>query len=691
MKKQLVSIMLAAALLLCLIPMGMVDASAASEFEVSQECVELIKKFEGFREKPYWDYSQYTVGYGTRPLTDEDLARYKAEGISEEEAQELLMVYLNNAGKSLNSFIDKHDLKMTQGQFDALLSLTFNCGSAWLYKESNFRSAVIEGRIGNDFLFAIGQWSTAGGSVHKGLIRRRLIEANMYLNGIYEDSVPENYCYVLFDANGGTSDVRVQAYDSNITASIIATPTREGYIFLGWYSEPNGGTRVNLLDSNVRNDTLYAHWSVDASYVPSDPTEGTQPEEGTNVKIQVTVTANQVNVRKGPGTNYSVVTRVNSGKILTITEIAEGSGYTWGKFEDGWIALQYTNYEEVKNGQEDDAPEEEPVSQMGTVTGDALRIRKGPSTGYEIVGHLYIGSKVEILEIQTVGATQWGKISKGWISMDYVKLDAVEEDEPEATEPTAPPATEPTIPQTTESTVPPTTEPTVPTTTEPTVPETTAPPATEPDNDEDAARMGTVTGDALRIRKGAGTSYSVVGFLYIGERVEILEQKTVGSMTWGRISKGWISMDYVDLDTAEDSASDAVSGTVKVDGLLRVRSGAGTAYSIAGYLENGDKVQILEQKTVGSTKWGRIDQGWISMDYVQLDDAASQPEEEKPQTKTGTVTASCLRVRSGAGTSNKIVAYLFTGAKVEILETKTVDGTVWGRIEQGWISMDYVK
>ncbi len=677
MKKR-ISIILAVALLLCLIPVGTVRASAAGEFEVSQECVEQIKRFEGFSEKPYWDYSQYTVGYGTRPLTEEDRARYEAEGISREEAHTLLMQALEKAAKSLNSFIVKYDLKLTQGQFDALLSLTFNCGSAWLYRESNFRSAVIEGRIGNDFLFAIGQWCTAGGSVHNGLIRRRLVEANMYLNDLYENTVPENYCYVLYNANGGTADVRVQAYDSNITASIIATASREGCIFEGWYSEPNGGTRVNLLNADTRNDTLYAHWSADPNYVPPE-TEPTQPEDSTNVNTTVTVTANQVNIRKGPGTDHPVVTRLNSGEKLTITEIAEGSGYTWGKFEGGWIALNYTDY------QTSSEEEQKPEPQMGTVTGDGLRIRTGPSTGYGIVDHLYKGNRVEILEVQTAGSSQWGRINKGWISMSYVKLDETAAEKPDATEPTAPPATEPTVPPTTEPTVPPATEPTVPPTTEPTVPE-----ATTPGKETEGTGMGTVTGDALRIRKGAGTNYGVAGHLYTGDRVEILEQKTVGSMTWGRISKGWISMNYVEMDASVGTQS-SVTGTVQVNGLLRIRTAAGTTNPIAGYLENGDSVEILSQKTVNGTVWGKITKGWICLDYVKLDGSQTKPEETPSQARRGTVTASTLYVRSDAGTGNKIVAYLFTGAKVEVLESKTVGSTVWGRINKGWISLDYVK
>ena len=74
------------------------------------------------------------------------------------------------------------------------------------------------------------------------------------------------------------------------------------------------------------------------------------------------------------------------------------------------------------------------------------------------------------------------------------------------------------------------------------------------------------------------------------------------------------------------------------------------------------------------------------MDYVILD----EPEEE-PESVIKTVIADCLRVRSEASTTSAIVGYLYAGTKVEILETKTVNGVQWGRISKGWISMDYVE
>ena len=145
------------------------------------------------------------------------------------------------------------------------------------------------------------------------------------------------------------------------------------------------------------------------------------------------------------------------------------------------------------------------------------------------------------------------------------------------------------------------------------------------------------------------------------------------------------------------NTGNTVKGKVSANGsMLRVRSGPGSSYAIAGYLEDGTAVEILEQKTVGATTWGRIDKGWISLNFVKLDSTASAPEQNQgtnsgSTTVTGTVIADVLNVRSDAGTNNRIVGRLYNGQKVTILETKMVGSVKWGRISTGWISMDYIK
>ena len=781
MKKRILSIALTVALLFTLIPMGAVSASAASEFTVSEGCLELIKKWEGFSEKPYWDYTQWTVGYGTR-VPSGKLAQYQSEGISREEAEQLLHSMLADMGKSVNSFIDKFGLTLNQAQFDALMSLTFNCGANWVYQTSTLRTAIVEGWTGDDFLFAFG------GSTVPALVRRRLAEANIYLNGVYDTTLPDNYCYVRFDANGGESEIVVQAYDSNATSQVRAVPTYEGYNFEGWYTDPTGGELVTVLDAGVRNYTLYAHWSAgDGAGLPQDtpdqaitgtavnyrkqiatgvlnsfdqPVKGAlvtdayplgsivditaeytdnsgtkwgkignggwinltytqepsqEENNGTEIQKTVTVTATDVNVRRGPGTSYACVGKANKGDVLNITAVANGGGYTWGKFSTGWIALKYTDYNAATSGGAVDAvkpsetPEEttKPSTDNSTSTviatgkvklsSGVLNVRSGAGTGNPVVSSLANGTAVEIYERKAVGSAEWGRISGGWISLDYVKLDVAEEPETPDNNDTESGSNDANTGNN-ESTDTGSSDNTTGNggNETPTQPDTNA-------GNESASVTGKVvlSSGRLNVRSDAGTTHSVVGSLAAGTTVVITEQKTVGTTVWGKISNGWISMDYVRLNSDTSNETEATKGVVSSGGSqLRVRTGPGMSYAIAAYLDDGTAVDILERKTVNGTVWGRISKGWISLNYVKLGDGAaapSQPEssgsDNTAQTVTGTVTLTSgrLNVRSGAGTNHKIVSSLTNGAKVTILETTVVDGVTWGRTSIGWISMDYVK
>lgn len=734
MKRKILCILLSVVLLLTMVPAITLPALAASELKASDDCIDMLKALEGFSKYPYWDYLQYSVGYGTSCPSDADYERYKAEGISEEEAEMLLRQYVEISENWLNKFIDKFSVNMNQNQFDALILFTYNCGTNWMSKEGTFRTAVIEGATGNDFLYGISLWCRAGDRVQTFLLDRRMKEANVYLKGVYSTAVPDYYSYVRYDANGGEFSVSVQGYDVNDPAEPVSVARRDGYEFLGWSNQKEGGEIIEKLDASTKGAILYAQWkaveapdetvpdvtvpdvtqpdvtepevtepdvtepevttpettepeptvpettvpettvpetTVPETTVPEETKpeatepEATEPEATEPPKpqsVSVTVTANYVNIRKGPGTGYAVVNNVNSGKKLEITETASGSGYEWGKFSGGWICLKYTNYDQVVSGSTTQKPATQEKKTGTIVDASVLRIRSGAGTSYSIVGYLSSGIKVEILEQKTVNGTTWGRISKGWISMDYVKLDSTQNPSTPSVDPKpdTPPATEPETPKTVSGTV------------------------------------KKVT--ALLIRKGAGTTYGVAGYLYTGDKVEILEQKTVNGITWGKISKGWISMEYVNVSSTSQSGnqnsgtqnsgtSDQViaTGSVINTNSLRIRSNAGTDQTVLGYLTMGTKVSIYEKKTVGSMIWGRIDKGWISLDYVKLDSGNSTTTQSK------TVTASSLRIRSGAGTGNTILGYLSNGAKVTILEEKTVNGTPWGRIDKGWICLDYVK
>ncbi len=63
-----------------------------------------------------------------------------------------------------------------------------------------------------------------------------------------------------------------------------------------------------------------------------------------NNSFVVRVTANVLNVRKGPGTNYPITGSIRDKGIYTITEKASGQGaHEWGRLSSGsgWIAMDY--------------------------------------------------------------------------------------------------------------------------------------------------------------------------------------------------------------------------------------------------------------------------------------------------------------------------------------------------------------
>ena len=56
--------------------------------------------------------------------------------------------------------------------------------------------------------------------------------------------------------------------------------------------------------------------------------------------------------------------------------------------------------------------------------------------------------------------------------------------------------------------------------------------------------------------------------------------------------------------------------TVTIDN-VNVRSGPGTGYDKVGKMNKGDTILVYEVQTVSGRKWGRIDEGWICLDYAK--------------------------------------------------------------------------
>ena len=140
---------------------------------VSQEGVDHIKKFEGFSELPYLDVAgKKTVGYG-HLLKDGE----RIEKLTEKEAEALLRDDVKKAENAVERYVK---VPLAQGQYDALVSFTYNVGAG------NLRTSTLLNKINATNYSGAAQefdrWVYAGGKKVKGLQNRRAREKALFLS-----------------------------------------------------------------------------------------------------------------------------------------------------------------------------------------------------------------------------------------------------------------------------------------------------------------------------------------------------------------------------------------------------------------------------------------------------------------------------------------------------------------------------
>lgn len=141
---------------------------------VTEEGLNLIKRFEGFSPTIYICPAGYpTIGYGHVVLLGEQ-SRFDS-GILREEAAELLRRDVRIAESAVLRLIKT---PLADGQFDALVSFTFNlCAGA--LQRSSLRTKVNRGEHG-DIPVELMKWVWSAGRKLPGLMRRRQAEGALY-------------------------------------------------------------------------------------------------------------------------------------------------------------------------------------------------------------------------------------------------------------------------------------------------------------------------------------------------------------------------------------------------------------------------------------------------------------------------------------------------------------------------------
>ncbi|HAT2187626.1 TPA: lysozyme [Citrobacter freundii] len=145
--------------------------------QTSEKGIALIKEFEGCKLTAYQDsVGVWTIGYGwTQPVDGKSIRAGMT--IKQETAERLLKTGLVSYESDVSRLVK---VGLTQGQFDALVSFTYNLGARSLSTSTLLRKLNAGDYAGaaDEFL----RWNKAGGKVMNGLTRRREAERALFLS-----------------------------------------------------------------------------------------------------------------------------------------------------------------------------------------------------------------------------------------------------------------------------------------------------------------------------------------------------------------------------------------------------------------------------------------------------------------------------------------------------------------------------
>ncbi|MBR3697556.1 MAG: lysozyme [Clostridia bacterium] len=140
----------------------------------SENCINLIKKYEGFRENAYKleGEKNWTIGYGHSGTDVKE-----GQTITEEAAERLLIADVQGACDYILTKVEH--LQLTQNELDALVSFTYNCGIG------NFNK-LTKDRNKEEIVEHIEAYNNGG---MKGLVKRRTEEKELFLGGTKNEEI----------------------------------------------------------------------------------------------------------------------------------------------------------------------------------------------------------------------------------------------------------------------------------------------------------------------------------------------------------------------------------------------------------------------------------------------------------------------------------------------------------------------
>jgi lysozyme len=143
--------------------------------------LEMIKKHEGFRAKPYLCPANVpTIGYGATYYLNGTNVSMTDGSISKSQATDLLKKMVERYEQGVERYLQ---VEVNQNQFDALVSFAYNLGLG-AFKSSTLLKKINVDPCDPDIAYQFKRWVRANGIKLEGLVRRRDEEAKLYFKNL---------------------------------------------------------------------------------------------------------------------------------------------------------------------------------------------------------------------------------------------------------------------------------------------------------------------------------------------------------------------------------------------------------------------------------------------------------------------------------------------------------------------------
>lgn len=368
-----------------------------------------------------------------------------------------------------------------------------------------------------------------------------------------------------------------------------------------------------------------------------------------------TINVEILNIRKGPGLSFDVVKKATRGEKYPILE--RQNDWLMVKLpggSTGWLAAWH-----IKEDKIEEKMTNSPTKVASTV--DWLRVRSGPGTSFQIIGHLNKGQEVEFVTKNE----NWVKIlfnkKEGWVSAEYLSNVGSSERQTEQ-EPSQ------NITKTT----------------------------------------GKVTATILNVRDQASLQGKIVSKLKKDDEVKIVGERE----NWLEISinqgSAWVSSEFIEItesivqpqpeapvdeedeleeqpDSNEENNdtpnSEKKISAVVTASILNVRDQGSLSGKVIDKVSQGDIVQIIQE----NSQWCEVKlpnnkTGWVASWYLEKNKETQQPSTPIENGDTSSkvkILHSGSNIRSGPSTGTDVVMRANEGDTFIIL---AVEGD-WFKIE----------